>query len=491
MPVDTSIYGQLQPPANPLQMAGQVVGLQNSLNQNKLFQLQTQARQAWGNALTQATDPKTGQTDYDKAFAIASQDPAAQYALGEFSADRLTQQGQGIQNQRGSQQLGASMAEAARGAIGALPANPSPEQVVSTVNYLKSIGAVSPQAADATLGSMPKNPGQLKDWVDNNFRVPGLGPEGAMAARYGQPTSIDTGANIEVRDVNRFTGTVGEPMATVRKTATPFEMMQRTPTVTTDASGRPQPGSVANADLYDQYGQPKANSYAQGGFLPSGAPAGVGEGFQVTGKGSAEAYQNLRDYVSGSGDRLYQLRQALGGLQNARTGPGTAQVNTIKSFLQAQSPDWLSHYLPGVDPSKIASYDEANKYLTQYASGVAGSFGPRTDQQLATTLSGNASTHISNLAAQDVVRANIALERMKAAQALAFERSGQSPDRFSSWATGWASKVDPRAFVVDMLPADKRKAMLDGMGAPERKRFMDSFRAGANAGIPGLADIVQ
>ena len=81
--------------------------------------------------------------------------------------------------------------------------------------------------------------------------------------------------------------------------------------------------------------------------------------------------------AGGFAGRVYTLRQALHGLQNTTTGPGTAELNNAKSYIQALAPSVAKAL--GINPDSIAAYDEANKYLIQNASAAAGKFGPSTD----------------------------------------------------------------------------------------------------------------
>jgi hypothetical protein len=227
---------------------------------------------------------------------------------------------------------------------------------------------------------------------------------------------------------------------------------------------------------------------AMPGFVPTSAPLGHAAAADVAATGSAKAYQDLRNDVQGTPARIYQLGQALHSLQNTSTGPGTATVNNVKSFLLAQDPGVLKA-IGLVDPNTIKSYDEANKYLTAYAANQAGALGQGTDAKLATALSANANTHISNLAAQDVVKANLGLERIKQAQALAFQASGLPPEDFSDWAVKWAKSSDPRAYVMDLITPNERKTMISGMKPAERETFLNSLREGIKAGVINMQDI--
>lgn len=219
-----------------------------------------------------------------------------------------------------------------------------------------------------------------------------------------------------------------------------------------------------------------------GGVRPSLGPAEAAAQATI-GQKSAAQYAGEQQAAGGYGTRMFNLTKALTGLQNADTGPGSETVNTAKSFLLAHGPDFLQHM--GVDPNKIQSYDEANKYLIQYAMNQAGALGEGTDSKLATTLSGNANTHISNLAAQDVVRANMALERMNQAAVNSFSQTGLSPAKYSAWKAQFASRVDPRVFAYDMLDESKQRAMYHSMNDAQQKQFMQQYNWALQNGFLG------
>lgn len=202
------------------------------------------------------------------------------------------------------------------------------------------------------------------------------------------------------------------------------------------------------------------------------------------GQKSADQYAAELQSAGGFGTRMFNLQKAFTGLQNADTGPGSDTVNTARSFLMAHGPQALQS-LGIVDPNKIQSYDEANKYLTQYAMNQAGALGEGTDAKLATTLSGNANTHISNLAAQDVVKANMALERMNQAAVNSFQQTGLSPSKYSAWKAQFASRVDPRVFAWDTLDADKKQAAYKSMNDAQRKQFTAQYNWALQNGFIG------
>ncbi len=211
----------------------------------------------------------------------------------------------------------------------------------------------------------------------------------------------------------------------------------------------------------------------------------------AAGTASANQLAALQNSVGGSGARMYQLQAGLQGLQQGGpTGPSSGTINNMKSYLL--SLPVVGQNL-GIDPNQVANYDEANKYLTAYAAARAGAHGGATDQQLATTLSSNASTHISGLAAQNVVKANIGLERMDQAQLAGFQNgldpvtgqpTGQqfTPDQFATYSTKWNTAQDPRAFVADQLSPQQFAATVSGMQPAERARFQQTFNTAMTNG---------
>ena len=243
----------------------------------------------------------------------------------------------------------------------------------------------------------------------------------------------------------------------------------------------PAPGGVLAA-APSQYGQP----------MVVGLGPGQTAGATAAGDASAKQWAALQSSVGGSSGRIYQLNSALGDLQHAGpTGPSSGTINNMKSYLL--SLPVVGQNL-GIDPNQVASYDMANKYLIGYAAARAGRFGGTTDSQLATTLSSNASTHISGLAATDVVKANIGLERADQAQMAGFQNgldpvtgqpTGQqfTPDQFADYSARWNTAHDLRAYVADKLSPQQFGTMVSGMSPADQARFQQTFNSGIAQGL--------
>ncbi len=391
----------------------------------------------------------------------------------------------------------------------------------------------------------------LSGWVVNHASR-SWSPDTQGARFTPTPTTVDTGGQIVTRDVNPYTSPSITTAPPINRTLSPGEQVSQVPgpvgpqgqkTVIPQAGyaaqngmgslvpGAPPPSPFgANGGRYavpaplrnpnytgvGQAPPAAASAGGGGGSAPPapgvpapavpvpaapvpGAPMATSlppaqqTGLDTAAKASADAWAAQQNLVGGSASRIYQLRSALTDLKAlgpTGTGPSAGTINSVKSYLQSLP---LVGQSLGVDPNNVANYDLANKYLTAYASARAGARGGTTDSQLATTLSSNASTHISNLAAQDVVKANIGLERMDQAQMQAFQNgldpttglpSGQhsTPDQYSDFSSRWNTAMDPRAFVADQISPQQFGQTVAGMQPNERARFQSTFNTAVQNG---------
>lgn len=513
--VDTSSYGKGPAPINPLQTLSGVAGLQNTLNTNKLFQQEYNSKLGLSQIYRQAIDPQTGQLDPQKLNQLmADPQASANVSLGLPQAYQQSQEAQkrNIGINQDQYNLLKDHLNTLTGYLGPLAAgNPTANDVAATIGHAITTGVATPKEGADMWATLPRDgqgnvdPAQIKPWALQNLqRVQAAGaqygitnPAPAPVGTGGQTHLLVTPQNGPARDVGQIANTLPPTTSTVGpgnvpQALGPVNSQLQVPGQPAPAAGGAPPPTPAPAAAAPPGGPgPTAPQAAPAptGPVQTGLAPGVAEAQTVAAHGSAAAYQSLRNDVGQSATRIFQLGKALTGLQGAPTGPGTETVNHIASFLQAQSPESLKAFLPGVDVNQIKNRDEADKYLQAYASGQAGSFAPHTDSQLATALSSNASTHISNLAAQDVVKANIGLERMKQAQATAFQNSGLPPEKFSDWAVDWNKTTDPRAFIVDQMTPQERTAMITKMKPAEQKNFLNSFRHAVATGVVSMSDL--
>lgn len=188
--------------------------------------------------------------------------------------------------------------------------------------------------------------------------------------------------------------------------------------------------------------------------------------------GEAASYQQRVNPLQ----KAIPLLEALG---TQGTGPGTEQINQMRSFLTSMG-------LP-INPDSTKMFDEAKKYLVQDAT-ANGDTG--TNDKLAATFSGNPSTEISNAAAVDVAKTALALRRMKNAQVLAFQQSGLAPEKYSAAIAQFNAAQDPRAFGLDLMRPEQRTALIQSLKGEERTKFAASLRNAVSLGLvtpPGAA----
>lgn len=212
-----------------------------------------------------------------------------------------------------------------------------------------------------------------------------------------------------------------------------------------------------------------------GGVIAAPAP-GEAAAKEKTGGGSGQMLAEERSRASNYRREIYPLEQAIPALERlgkTGTGPGTEQVNQIKSFLQSVG-------VPGIDVQKIKDYDEAHKYLMDW---VTANGDTSTNDKLAAAFSSNASTKISNAAAQDVAKAALALRRMKQAQLEEFEASGLPESQYGKWAAKWNREQDPRIYGWDYMNDAKKKEFLQSVTGPKRDLIIMQLHRAAEAGF--------
>ena len=502
MPVDTSIYGNVgKNQLNPFQTMGTVLQMQNLANQNKLFGQTYNTNIALGQIYKNAIDPATGQLDSGKVNALIANNPNVSLALPQAIQQSQAARQQQLQITKDQLDIASkhltNMGNYFAGLLSKPKGSLTQKDFIDAAGNMIADGLITAPEAARELQNLPNDDASLRSMA-TQMMLRTMDGQAKVQALYGSPMSINTGQQQVIGTMSPLNGF--QPRGVVNN-----ELPPNTPVYNNAAQ---QPGVLGNTHVGGGGATPSgipnaafgggapANAPPGGapvnpampGFVPTGAPLGHAAAADVAATGSAKAYQDLRNDVQSTPARIYQLGQALHSLQNTSTGPGTATVNNVKSFLLAQDPGVLKA-IGLVDPNSIKSYDEANKYLTAYAANQAGAMGQGTDTKLATALSANANTHISNLAAQDVVKANLGLERIKQAQALAFQNSGLPPEDFSDWGVKWAKSSDPRAYVMDLITPDERKTMISGMKPAERETFLNSLREGIKAGVINMQDL--
>lgn len=226
----------------------------------------------------------------------------------------------------------------------------------------------------------------------------------------------------------------------------------------------------------DPMGRPTAPGGAGGGpgfrSLPVPAPGQVGS-LEAAADASTRQYSADNAAAGQFQQRVWPLVQAANILAtNApTTGQGADAVRSIIGHLQT-----LGNIFTGGDITNIgqSKFEELGKYMQQAVN--ASPFAAGSNDKLAAAITGSPNTHMTNLANQDVLKAMIGLERMKQMAITDFNNQGGQPMNWTNFLRQWQTSHDPRAFIFDMLPADKRKQLVDSMKSPaERQNFANTL----------------
>lgn len=518
MAIDASVFAQANKPTvalqNPNDVLLQTAQAANAVNQNRLFQ----ANQARGQLMQQAIDPSTGQFSPTAFNRLLAQTPAA--ALAAPEAVGQSQGLMGSQNDLATRQN--QFMSQSLGAVLATPDAQLHDAAANAMTRAVSAGLLPPEQAMRQMIMLPNDPAQLRQHL-TQVQMSLLPPGAQQEATYGTPStqsdgqSIQSGTTAPARLGGGFT-----PNSTTQVYPSRSQLVgQQTgvdasgaPTATTTADrlrqqGRDDltgpagtaPGGVPSALLPKGY----TGRYAAGGqappapgasasatppdpasVAPSGAvQTGLAPGQAEEAQSSVAHLAQARDAANTYATRIQPLMSAQAALKDAKTGSGSEVLNNLRQTLQNFTPSALDGFRPlGGSPEKDAAFDEARKYLTNYAANTPGA--NRSDAGGQTAANANANVHISPLAAQQVVQAAIGLERMRQAQTMDFNQSGQTGAAYDKYQAGAATKADPRAFIADQQTPDERKAMLGKMTAPQQANYLASLRLGMKHGLVNL-----
>jgi hypothetical protein len=359
-------------------------------------------------------------------------------------------------------------------------------------------GWITPDIANSEIANMPTDPAQIPQYLQSlNTRIQDAA--GQFSKIYGEPTTINNGNSIVPVTASPLTG-IRRIGADIPVQTSPAERLSGVPG--TDAGGHPtvtpagviaqqagmnpltgMPATAPNQPVnqlqpYDQ-NNPAPVPVTQGHSVVTGASPGALEARKAMGQASGQ--QLAADTAQEANFQadivpLQKARDALIRLGTTGTGPGKEQINEIKSFAQSMGLGPLA----GIDPENIKDFDEAKKYLTQYAS-QAGS--PNTNDKLAAAFAGNPSVGISNAASVDVLKTAMSLRRMQNAKVRAFQASGEQPDTYNQWAAKFNSSQDPVAYGFDMMSPEQRKKYVSGLSQAERQKFVGSLQTATQLGL--------
>ncbi|MGN8022254.1 hypothetical protein ACTJJ7_16245 [Phyllobacterium sp. 22229] len=455
--IDTSFYPQAN--SNSLiQTLGQVQGIRNAQQQNELLQTENQRA-------------KVGLTNDQVNLAHQQYGKLSQF-LGSLAQDPRIASPQGH------------------------------DILVGATQQAIQQGWITPDIAKIEIANMPSDPAQLPQYLQNlNVRV--QDGQSQFAKIYGEPGTINTGNRIipvkssPIMGVQRIGADIpletspGQRAGIVlgtdqygRTTAqTQGQVMERAGVNPLLAVPQTAPNSPANQLMpsQPQNGIPTRvqPEQASNGAAIMSPPAGQIEAQQVMAKTNAEKYSADQQREANFQSEVLPLTKSITALQKlgtTGTGPGTEQLNEMKSFAQSMGLGAIA----GIDPDKISNFDEARKYLTSYASSVGGN---GTNDKLAAAFAGNPSVNISNAAAVDVAKTALATRKMQNAQNRAFTASGQPAANYGKWTSEFNAQQDPVAYGIDLMEPAARTKYFQSLSAPDKAKFINSVTTATKLGL--------
>jgi len=488
MPLDPSIpLGVKVPdPFSALQQPIQTAATLQGLRQN---QTRLNANQAISDAYRQSVDPNTGEVDFGRLQALASQNGAGAF-LPEFMGQIAQQRNSQLQYDTGKLDLAMKQQQGIRGMIGSLAVDPNlgktdmsstiAQQVVSAVQN----GLLPQDQAVRELKSIPADPALQAGWVRNHL-LNSLSGEAKLRALMPTTQAINTGGATNIVAIDPMTG---QPTVTgtMQNTVSPDTLAQNVEVVDPNTGAHyviTKGQQLAGQAGAQGQGQGYSGRYQQGG-VPGGLQTSLGPGQQsaLTAQGSSSntAAQDLHNAAADAPMRLNLLQQARDSLAGINTGPGSDWRNTAKSFFNAMSPDLAKKIGWTGD---VQNYDEFKKILTNYASSVSGSLGSGTDARLNAAITGNANPGISKMANEDILAKTMAAEKMRAAQDYAFQNSGLTTDKFNQWQSQWNKNVNPDAFVFTSMSPAQQQSFLKRQSPAQLAKFKSDLGNLVRAGL--------
>lgn len=484
MPVDTSSYGNAPKPLNPLETLSGVAGLQNTLNQNKLFQQQFQTNQAVSNIYKQAIKPD-GTIDQEKLTGLLASDPNASYGLPQAYQGSQEAQQRNISINSSQLQNAQQHLQAIQGYLGPLMkpgANPTSSDVIGALSHATSVDIASPQEAAQVFSTLPRTPdgrideAQVPAWVQNQ-QLSVMSAQERLNAMAPAPTMVNNGQQqVPVRLPQ-----IGPPSV-----AGPGIQNQLPPSTPVFNSQTNQPGYLGptgGGGAPAQAGGAPGTAPG-GGMIPSGPKLGQAAAADVDAHASAQQGVNLQQRADQVPNSKAILGNLQGDLENFTTGPGTESVAKLEKLVN-------SNLGLKVDVEGLAAREKFNKLSAMLAQSQFQALGGTgTDKQLGSTELTSPNSDLSKLGNKGIIamlKGNEDAINVKN-QAWQNYKQQNGAESYGSFSTEFNKSYDPRVFQSQYLTPEDNKKMISGMAKPEQKQFLNAYRTALSQGwvkLPG------
>ncbi len=492
--VDTSSYGKnLAKPMSPLETLSGVAGLQNTMNQNKLFQQEFKSKLGLNRIYKEAIDPNTGELDVSKLQGLMG-DPNVTMGLPQAYQNSQEAQKRNLEIKSAQVDNWKKHIDATSAAVAPfMKPGKSSAELATTLAQLKTNGVLNDQQVLDAWMSIPRDP---KTHMIDETKI----PEWAQAQ---QMKNIDSLARLNMYHPKpEFVDLPGGGKA-------PFSMPQMGspqqvgPTIQAAASPTTQ---VFGPDGVPRYvGAPQGNNpyepRAQGGTGPAaggGMPAQAGGGIagQAAGMSPAASAASAESgkfsaqqgtTLQGRSDRVADNKAILGNLESElsapgfETGPGTSTVAKLAKFVNAQT--GFEFRAEGL--SAREQFNKLAGMLAQSQFQALGGTG--TDAKLDSATLTSPNSELSKLGNKGIIALLKGNEDAIAAKNQAWQawQQANGPQSYGQFSVQFNKSYDPRVFQSQYLDGANKQKLLKGMTEAEQKAFRNSYNtAVTNGWIP-------
>lgn len=471
--IDTSIYSQIAAPPDPFAVPNKLLGLQqgalglsNTQIENQLLRRRLAGDQALQSALSDATDPATGQIDTNKLVGGLRGTPGAERLPAAIQEGQHIVGGN-IANTGAAQNLNTAQISTVGNIFGAgLQSNPNYGRRDALGDIVKAVssGQITPALGNTLMHQLPRDDAGAKAWANEKF-VRTLPSAGA------QPTQIGVtpgGAPVTGTAAQVITKSVGA--------------------VPTNANGEAlnPDGTPTSGNLNPKTGivTPPRAKPGQMGYV-SGLAPGQAEASNVDQQAAANQAAAFERQANGAADNKATIANMQDQLSKVATGPYADRINTAKAGYN-ELVDASGVPLPQFDKSKIAALDEFRKngqILANQQFATLGGTG--TDAQLNAAIHSNPGTFMSNLSNKQILQmlqGNQDAIEAKATAWRQYKQANGAAANFNTFSEDFNRSYSPRAFQFVHMTPEERKDMVKNMTPVEKSQLNSALQTAMDRG---------
>lgn len=452
-------------------------GLGAQMLQNRLLGQQVDSRIALGQAVTSATDPTTGQTDWRKALGALSQDPKGSFAVPELAGQVLDRQVKELQLGKEDLDLAAKRWTKIGDTAGALLSQKDPltrEQVIKDLAD-NLVGSGMFHDEKSVLGltnfvqNLPNDDQGLRKALGQAYLSSGMSLE-RINSMLGAPAQVDTGSQIINQQTSPLTGEV-QANAVIDKTRSPTE-------------------KSAMVQVWDPGKQAyvlKPSGAIVGDLAPGALPSPSATVQAAPGLGEPEAAAGAVQQAQGLRTAAEKTPETAAALMNIRDQMGKFQPGPKANWTYLLGA--LSQQL-GVAPPKVtegvAAQEEFNKLATQFINSQVGALGGTgTDAKLESARHGSPNEFMSKEGIMNVTNLMLGLNDAVKAKNEAWQKwldAGNTPATYGKFQTQFNQIYNPRVFQSVYMNDAQRQTMMKNMAPKEREQFEKDWVRARKAG---------